>query len=252
MSYLGTLVNTQPAASVPRGIEPALERHVELESASAPGSVASEPVAAAPGQRPGEQEAQAAPTASVEDALRAAFEWVSSPRLVSPAITAEVDTEVDTEIAAPTRGAAAPMDASRAMASPHAPQPLEAQGRSIALPALSQMSEQAERVNTASGEAIELTSVESPPTLEEKKPRRRAIAAQRSPASDVAAAEEVQTTSARPSQVQVRIGTLSLDVRTPAAPAPAPKAAAPVPAPERRAASAAFAFSARRHHLRWG
>lgn len=255
MSYLGTLVNTPPVAAATRTAEPALEQHVEIESAltALPASVASEPVAAVPEQRSSEQ-ARAAPMASVEDALRAALQWVT-PRPVPPAIAAE------TEILAPTRSAAldvlthsvaAPMSTSPSIDPPQSPQPLARHERAIAMPVLSQALERIDITSSTSSETFELTSFESTPT-QGPKPRRRAVAAQRSPSSEVASAGP-QAEATRPSPVQVRIGAISLNVRSPAPPAPAPQAAAPVfvPAAERPAASAPFAFSARRHHLRWG
>jgi len=248
MSYLGTLVNTPAAAAAPRRAEPAFEQHVQIESsASLPVSVASEAVAAAPQQRQSEQ-AHTAPVASVEDALRAAFEWVT-PRSAPPAITAETEMPASSTRSAAlevlTQSAAAPMEASQAQPQPQAPQSLERNERTLALPALN-----------ASSETVELTSFESMTPTPEPKPHRRAVAASRAFSPEAAAAEQEPPARAQP--VQVRIGTISLNVRTPTPPAPpappAPKAAAPVlaPAPARPAPSAAFAFSARRHHLRWG
>ena len=255
MSYLGTLVtNTQAVASVPRIAEPALDQHVEIESpASLPASAPSEHVRATP-QQPPRDAAQVAPTASVEDALRAAFEWVS-PRPTSPAITAETEQPAPMRSAAlevRAQSVATPMEATQVIDTPPAPQPLERHARAIAMPALSQA---IERIDTtsASSESVELTTFESTmPTLEAK-PRRRAVTAKHVASHEAAPAEE-QEAPTRPSPVQVRIGTISLNVRTPARPAPAPKATAPVAAPaaQRPAASAPFAFSARRHHLRWG
>ena len=268
MSYLGTLVNTPPAAAsaasaTPRGGDVSLERHVEVESsASLPVSVASEHVATGPEQRPVEQ-AQATPAASVEDALRAAFEWVS-PRPITPAMHA------DPEMSASARSArsaaldvhaqplAVPMEATQSVDARQAPQPLEHDERTLAQPALPQPAERTERVN-ASSETIEQATFESMMHTLEPKPRHRALPATRAASPEAAAATAEQELPARAQPVQVRIGTISLNVRTPAplAPAPlapAPKAAAPVaaPAPARPAPSAAFAFSARRHHLRWG
>ena len=248
MSYLGSLLGTSPVVSAPRGAEPALEQHAEIESASTPVSVVSEHVAAASKQRSNEQD-RVVPMASVENALRAAFEWVTH-RPMSPAITAEVEMPAATRSAALELRAqplAAPMGASQAIDPPQAPQLLEDHERTIALPASSQPTERIEVISAAS-QMVELTSFESTATLEAK-PRRRALAAQHRPSRETAPAEEPPT-PARPWPIQVHIGTLSLDVRAPASPSPAPQLAAP--AAERPAPSAAFAFSARRHHLRWG
>ena len=251
MSYLGTLVNTPSAASAPRLAGPALEQHVEMESpASVPLRATSEHVKPAPQQqRSIAQAPHTEPTASVEDALRAAFEWVS-PQPVTPTITAETEQATSTRSAAlelRAQSVAAPVEASQTIDTPQTPRPLERHERTLAVPAFPQA---VERIDTksASTEIVELTTFESMPvrTLEAK-PRRRAVSAQHTAPAEAQAPP-------RPSPVQVRIGTISLNVRTPSPPAPAPKAAAPVPAPaaERPAPSAPFAFSARRHHLRWG
>ena len=259
MSYLGTLVGTPPpVAAAARTAEPALEQPLEIESSAAPAS-APVPAAGAPSPTAPELRPHEAPTAertaSVQDALRAAFEWVSAGPL-TPANAAEV------ALPAPARSAAleirrqplgAPRAAAQTIVPLQVPAALQQHERTIAPPVLSQPVER-ERIEVmgASSETIEPTRFESPSALDLKP--RRAIAAQRPPIPEAASAAEHEA-PARPSPaspVQVRIGSISLNVRTPAP--PAPQAAAPVvpPAAERPASSAAFAFSARRHHLRWG
>lgn len=256
MSYLSTLVGTPPAARVSRSVEPSLEQHVEIESPV----VHSSPMQTA-GAAPTAEEAtgqkNAAPSASVEDALRAAFEWVT-PRAESPAMSAAAAMPLQTRsvlLEARADPLAAPMNMAQADAPPPDPQPtsIEQYEQAIAPLALSQRSERVDVLNAPS-ETVELTSFESHTTLDLKAHRSVTSVAAQPTSSRALAADEPEAAS-QSSSIQVRIGSISLSVRTPPAPpapptAPTPQAA--TPAAERTPGSAAFAFSARRHHLRWG
>jgi hypothetical protein len=245
MSYLGTLVDTPSVAAVPRTVEPAWEQHVETEPSPAP---ASAPVLAAPAQCPIAAEVrpyeppQAEPAASVEDALRAAFEWVSL-RSIFPSTTAEAT------LSSPTRSAPlkirrpsheAPMEVAQTSEPLLVSPTFQQHERAIAPPMLAQPVERIE-VRDASSETIGLTTFQSTPALALQ--LHRTIATPPPPSREAASAAE-HDTPARPSDVQVRIDSISLIVRTPT-PHVAP------PAAEHPSSGAAFAFSARRHHLRW-
>lgn len=268
MSYLGTLVGTPPAAArlvaaaaAPEGVVP-LEQHVEVEAAAMPTS-APVKTEASPAVGPaGAPVAEAQRPMGVDDALQTAFAWVTS----SPPPDAE--TRDATAVAAPVAAFEAhdmvvsapkrrdPLQAPAARQGPAA----DASTPALPLPAQRAMAAQpgraAPRMEAASvaDAPLEPLHTGTQPWDEPLPSRFPGSAAQ----GRVAAQGDKAAPSASTSQlagVHVHIGSIALQVRTP--PAPPPPAPATVPAVHAttepaRSPSPAFAFSARRHHLRWG
>jgi hypothetical protein len=261
MSYLSTLVATPPAAARPvaaaadPGVAAALEQHVEVDAAAPPDAApATVPAAVRP-------EAEAGLPAGVADALQAAFAWVA------PAPLSEGKTAPLQEGAAPV---AAPEMHFLALAASFRGEPVElpAAGRGqVSGPATPQWPVAA-RAGTAPGSrpAVDridaILDADDPVALprHEAQPRREplpsralgALAAGLSPSEEDRGAASQRAPQA--GGVHVRIGSIALHVRTPPAsppPAEVGPAAAPAAAEAARQPSPAFAFSARRHHLRW-
>ena len=271
MSYLSALVGAPPAASRPVAAAAApdmvasLEQHVEVEAAApARAEPAAARQAAAPAvAQPAAPMAMAQPEATVDDALQAAFAWVVQSPQPDPARSDPVQqgmTAVGLEVHMLTPSAPPQDEALAAPADRRGPAPVATtphRPRPTAPTALTRPQRDAPPHDApwADDEADEPQRRAPHPGPEAVPGRAHGAAARALPAAE----DDVpsQRGEQQPSGVHVHIGSIALTVRTPPAPpapaqaAPAAPAAAPAATESARPPSPAFAFSARRHHLRW-